>query len=979
MSLFLLLWLPFLGSAVAALLPTSARNLESLWAAAVALAVAVPLALLYPQVAAGGVLIERLPWLTGLGVDLLVRLDGFAWMFAMLVSGMGLLVTVYARYYLSPEDPAARFYSLLLGFMGAMLGVVVSGNVVQLVVFWELTSVFSFLLIGYWYHRKDARRGARMAFTVTASGGLALLAGVLMLGHIAGSLELQTVLAAGDRVRAHPLYPAALALVLLGALTKSAQVPFHFWLPHAMAAPTPVSAYLHSATMVKAGVFLLARLWPVLAGTDAWFWTVGGAGLATLLLGAYVAMFQNDLKGLLAYSTISHLGLITLLLGLNSPVAAVAAVFHMMNHATFKASLFMSVGIIDHETGTRDMRRLDGLFRHMPTTGTLAIVACAAMAGVPLLNGFLSKEMFFAETVFVSAHPVMEIVLPLAATLAGVFAVVYSLRFGHDVFFGPPPRHLPRQPHEPTRWMRVPVELLVLACVVVGTLPAWSIGPMLATAARPVVGGTLPDYSLALWHGLNLPLLMSLVALAAGVMVYARYAQALRHRLTRRAPLLHLDGKQLFERALTDVTAAAWRGRRLAGTRRLQPQLMWMIVIAAAAALGSALIVPLEWGQRPRVPATPEFALLWALGCACAVGAAFQAKYHRLVALALLGVVGLALCISFAWFSAPDLALTQLAVEVVTLVLFLLGLRWLPQRVARDEAHHLLRSARRRRRRDLALALLVGTGLATLSYALLTRSAPLSIAPGFLVRALPEGGGANVVNVMLVDFRAFDTLGEITVLAIVGLTVFALLRRFRPPREVSSRTAQQRAARQGGHVDLAHRATPGEAAQHYLEVPAVLVRLLLPVALVFAAHLFLRGHNQPGGGFVAGLVVAIAVIAQYMVGGTRWVEDRLQLRPPRWIATGLLLALATGLGALLLGYPFLTTHTAHITLPLLGELHLPSATFFDLGVFAVVVGSTLLLLTAIAHQSLRVRRRPEDSPGAPRPPEAPDVPDAGER
>ncbi|HRH88575.1 MAG TPA: proton-conducting transporter membrane subunit, partial [Rubrivivax sp.] len=352
MSLFLLLVLPFGGCVVAALLPTNARNLESSWAALVALAVAVPLGLLYPEVRDGGVLAERIAWIPALGVDLVVRLDGFAWMFAMLVSGMGLLVIVYARYYLSAEDPAARFYSLLLGFMGAMLGVVISGNLVQLVVFWELTSVFSFLLIGYWTHRKDARRGARMAFTVTASGGLALLAGVLLLGHIAGSYELDTVLGAGDAVRAHALYPLCLGLILLGALSKSAQFPFHFWLPHAMAAPTPVSAYLHSATMVKAGVFLLARLWPVLSGTDAWFWIVGGAGLSTLLLGAYAAMFQNDLKGLLAYSTISHLGLITLLLGLNSPLAAVAAVFHMMNHATFKASLFMSVGIIDHETGT---------------------------------------------------------------------------------------------------------------------------------------------------------------------------------------------------------------------------------------------------------------------------------------------------------------------------------------------------------------------------------------------------------------------------------------------------------------------------------------------------------------------------------------------------------------------------------------------------------------------------------------------------
>ena len=287
-------------------------------------------------------------------------------MFAVLVTVIGALVSLYARYYMSPEDPVARFYAFFLAFMGAMLGVVLSGNLVQLVVFWELTSLVSFLLIGYWHHRVDARRGARMALTVTGAGGLALLGGVVVLGHIVGSYDLDAVLASGDVVRAHPLYPVALVLVLLGAFTKSAQFPFHFWLPRAMAAPTPVSAYLHSATMVKAGVFLLARLWPVLSGTELWFWLVSGAGVATLLLGAYIAMFQNDLKRVLAYSTISHLGLITLLFGLNSPLAAVAGVFHIMNHATFKASLFMAAGIVDHETGTRDIRRLNGLMRAMP-------------------------------------------------------------------------------------------------------------------------------------------------------------------------------------------------------------------------------------------------------------------------------------------------------------------------------------------------------------------------------------------------------------------------------------------------------------------------------------------------------------------------------------------------------------------------------------------------------------------------------------
>jgi multicomponent K+:H+ antiporter subunit A len=628
----------------------------------------------------------------------------------------------------------------------------------------------------------------------------------------------------------------------------------------------------------------------------------------------------------------------------------------MMNHATFKASLFMSVGIIDHETGTRDMRRLGGLSRSMPITATLAIVACAAMAGVPLLNGFLSKEMFFAETVFVSATPAVEFGLPALATLAGVFAVVYSLRFAHDVFFGAP-GDCPRPPHEPVHWMRVPVELLVLACVLVGTLPAWTVGALLATAAQPVVGGVLPEYSLAVWHGFNAPLIMSLIATAGGALLYLRFASNFKQRTQRSAPGLRgLDGKRVFEGLLALATDLSRRLARALGTRRLQPQLLCLVLIAGLAGLASALIVPLSWGDRARVPATPAFALLWFIGAVCAIGAAWQARFHRLAALTMLGAVGLVLCISFAWFSAPDLALTQLAVEVVTLVLFLLGLRWMPKR-AEPEHPQIAPRARWRRRRDLGVALLIGAGLAALSFALQTRQAPLSISPYFLEYALPVGGGSNVVNVMLVDVRAFDTLGEISVLGIVGITVYALLRRFRPPRETLQVPEQQRLAPDVAGRDLVDRTFDTDRLQEYLEVPAVLVRLLLPVAALFAFHLFMRGHNLPGGGFVAGLVMAIAFIAQYMVGGTRWVEARMRLKPPRWIGFGLLAALLTGLGSLAFGYPFLTTHTAHVHWPLIGEVHLPTAALFDLGVFAVVVGSTLLMLTAIAHQSLRAQRR----------------------
>ncbi|MBP7640404.1 MAG: monovalent cation/H+ antiporter subunit A, partial [Thauera sp.] len=353
MLLASLVLLPFLGSVLAALMPQDARNRESWLAIGVAVGGLAIAAALFPQVAAGEVVRAEFAWLPAKGLDFVLRVDGLAWVFTVLVLAIGLLVVLYARYYMSPEDPVPRFFAFLLAFMGSMLGVVLSGNLVQLVVFWELTSLTSFLLIGYWHHRADARRGARMAFTVTATGGLCLMAGVLVLGHIVGSYDLDVVLAAGDLIRGHELYLPALVLIALGALTKSAQFPFHFWLPHAMAAPTPVSSYLHSATMVKAGVFLLVRLWPALAGTPEWTWIIGGAGVCTLLIGAFVAIFQHDLKGLLAYSTISHLGLITVLIGIGTPLAIVAAIFHILNHATFKASLFMAAGIIDHETGTR--------------------------------------------------------------------------------------------------------------------------------------------------------------------------------------------------------------------------------------------------------------------------------------------------------------------------------------------------------------------------------------------------------------------------------------------------------------------------------------------------------------------------------------------------------------------------------------------------------------------------------------------------
>jgi multicomponent K+:H+ antiporter subunit A len=959
MPLLAIVALPFIGSLVAIFLRQDARNGAAFLAGSVALCATVLTALQYRAVGYGGLLRVGIEWVPSLGLDFSLRMDGFTWLFTMLVTGIGFLVVLYARYYMSPEDPVPRFFAFLLAFMGAMLGIVLSGNLIQLVFFWELTSLFSFLLIGYWHHNASARDGARMALTVTATGGLCLFVGVLLIGHIVGSYDLDRVLASGDRIRGSSLYLPALILVLMGALTKSAQFPFHFWLPHAMAAPTPVSAYLHSATMVKAGVFLLTLLWPVLSGTEAWFYIVVSAGLCTLVLGAYAAIFQQDLKGLLAYSTISHLGLITLLLGLSSPLATVAAIFHTINHATFKASLFMAAGIIDHESGTRDIRRLSGLFRFMPITATLAMVAAAAMAGVPLLNGFLSKEMFFAEAAAFHVDSLLDHSLPYFAMLASAFSVAYSLRFIHGVFFGQPATDLPRTPHEPPFWMRFPVEFLVLACLLVGVLPAMTIKPFLATAVRAVLGPDTPYYSLAIWHGFNEPLLMSVIALIGGVLLYWALQGYLKKGIDGPPLVRHLKGQRIFERVLVTLSWKWARSlERLFGTQRLQPQLRLLVGFAVLAPLWPLYRQGLEAGFRPATGFDPAFLLLWIVGSLCAIGAAYQAKYHRLAAMVLLGGAGLVTCITFVWFSAPDLAITQLLVEIVTTVLILLGLRWLPKRIeTAGEGHTMGVRARLRRTRDLMLAVAAGTGMTLVVYAMLMRPLPDTISRYFVENAYAEGGGRNVVNVILVDFRGFDTFGEIVVLAVVAITVFSLLRRFRPAPESVAAPEQQRV--QDAYDEARRDRTVGDTLTDYLTIPAVIMQWLFPVIITVAIYLFLRGHDLPGGGFAAGVTMSIALILQYMAGGTRWTEARLRIRPISWIGLGLLCAALTGVGAWLFGYPFLTSHFRYLYLPGIGKVPAATALLFDLGVFAVVVGATVLILIALAHQSIR---RPKPAP-----------------
>ncbi len=880
-----------------------------------------------PAVFEGQVLLGFAEWVPAIGLNIGLRLDGLALLFAGLITGIGLLIVLYGAYYLHREDPAGKFYSLLMLFMAAMLGIALSDNLLLLVVFWELTSISSFLLVGYWGHKEEARQGARTALAVTGGGGLALLAGVIVLGQIAGTYELSQMLDKGALVQADSRYPLALGLILVGCFSKSAQLPFHFWLPEAMAAPTPVSAYLHSATMVKAGLFLMMRLYPVIGSGSALFETVvASVGLATMVFAAFVALFKHDLKGLLAYSTISHLGFITFLIGLGSPMSAVVAVFHILNHASFKAALFMTAGIVDHECGTRDMRQLGGLMKAMPWVGSLALLAAAAMAGLPPFNGFLSKELMLDQALQADFWGPLSWAIPLLATLGGLCSVAYSLRLVHDVFFNGPARDLPNpHPHEPPLGMKAPVALLVAICVAVGLAPMWIAGPLVSLAASSMLGAPAPTFEFALWHGFNLPLLMSAVAVAGGALLYFW----LRHggRLHRYLPG-PLSAKALFHAVIDGLIGLAGRGTALLENGSLQRYAAWMVALAVGLSAWALLGQGLATGDRELLAAPPLAVGVWLL--LIVLGAALLVmQRQRFVAVVLVGGVGLICSLAFLALSAPDLALTQLSVDVVSTALLLMGLALLPQLSP-------VESSRLRRGRDALLAIAGGGGIGWLAWLMLTRNHD-SISWYFLEQSLPGGGGSNAVNVILVDFRGYDTFGEITVLGIAALGVLALLDGFR--------VAKPKADAEG---------RPWSYARDPLML-RVVARLVLPLALLLSAYIFWRGHNLPGGGFVAGLVTAVALLLQYMAQGQQRAESLLRAgggrRFVRWIGAGLGIAWLTGVGAFVFGRPFLSSAHGHPTVPLLGELPLATAALFDLGVYITVVGSTLLMLSVLGAAS----------------------------
>jgi len=924
MSLALIAALPFLGALLPGLMIRAGRSACALAAGSVTALALLLLGLNAPAVLRGELVQTRIDWVPGLGLNANFMLDGLGLLFAGLILGIGLLIILYARFYLSKSDPMGQFYTYLMLFQGAMVGIVLSDNILLLLIFWELTSLSSFLLIGYWKHLPEGRQGARMALAVTGAGGLAMIAGMLILGSIAGSYDLSVILQHKDAIQASDWYLPALILILAGCFTKSAQFPFHFWLPHAMAAPTPVSAYLHSATMVKAGLFLMARMWPVLSGTEAWFYIVATTGLVTMLLGAKVALFKNDLKAVLAYSTVSHLGLITMLLGFGTKAAATVAVFHIINHATFKAALFMAAGIVDHEAHTRDLRRLGGLRHLMPVTFALTAIAALSMAGIPPLNGFLSKEMMLeqaAATVWFASPWAMGAL----ATIGALFSVAYSFRLLAHGFLGPVRSDYPHTPHDPGFGLWAAPALLVVLVVLIGLVPVTVAGWLVNVAASAVTGEAVVA-KITLWHGTEAAALwMSLAAVGGGVVLVGLYPRL--SAVWEAVP--RPDAKRMFDALLGGLVRAS----QIVSGALHDGAFTRYVVIAVLAILAAGLYAFMGGqhlpGTRMPTPLAGAPMVGW-LAMMLASLAVMLLHRNRLVSLILAGIVGFVISLGFAYFSAPDLALTQISVEVVTVVLMLLALNFLPKTTP-------VESSPVRRLRDLAVAGLAGLGVAALSYALMLREAAFPpISEFHLAQSKPGAGGTNAVNTIIVDFRGYDTYGEIIVLGIASLVIYSLAELILRPGPARDRL-------------LAMRDTDPPAGDRHPMMMAVATRAILPMAMMVGIYIYLRGHNLPGGGFVAGLIFAIALVMQYLASGFGWAERRLRFDYHALIGAGVLVASATGLGAWFNGMPFLTSAYGYVNLWPLEEFELATAALFDLGVFLCVLGAVMLTLGSLSR------------------------------
>ena len=709
-------------------------------------------------IAGGDALRVYYPWVASLGINLSFYLDGLSLLFGLLITGIGALVLVYTGGYLKDHPHLGRFYGFLLMFMASMLGVVLADNTICLFLFWELTSVSSFLLIGFEHEKETSRAAALQALLVTSLGGLALLGGFLLLDQAGGSRELSLLLSRGDAIRSHSLYVPIVLLVVVGAFTKSAQFPFHFWLPAAMEAPTPVSAYLHSATMVKAGVYLLARMTPALADTSLWTGALTGFGAVTMLFAAVLAFRQSDLKLILAYSTISALGIMVMLLGVGTPLALQAMIVFLFGHALYKGALFMLAGAIDHETGTRDVNRLSGLRSAMPASAAAALLAAMSMAAVPMLFGFYGKELFYEA---LATEPTQ--VLLIASVITSMIFVAVAILAGIKPFIGEKVS-TPKHAHEaPITLLFGPV-ILAGTSLILGVLPSVIDTSVLLPPIRAVLRKPI-SLELALWHGINPIFLLSMATLASGAALFA-FRDRLLSLSRPLASLRDWGPKHGYSLALAGLNATAKAQTRLLQSGYLRYYLL--IVIATATVLsGYKLLQHIESDTLGRPMDFSFYEAALAMLILLAAFMATQAR-SRLAAIAALGVVGFSVALVFVLFSAPDLAMTQFSIETLTVIVFVLALYHLPRFGNLSSAWT--------RARDASVALTAGALITLMVLTATGVQLHPKISTYFTENSVSLAHGHNIVNVILVDFRGLDTLGEITVLAIAAVGVYGLLK-----------------------------------------------------------------------------------------------------------------------------------------------------------------------------------------------------------
>lgn len=891
-----------------------------------------------------------IPWVPELAMDIALRFDALAAIMSVLVLGIGSLVLFYCASYFRHRDGHTEprlpsFAAELVAFSGAMFGLVISDNLLVLYIFWELTTVLSFLLVGHYAERLASRRAAVQALLVTTAGGLAMLVGVIVLGHVGGSFLLSDLIANPPTGLAASV---GLVLVLIGALSKSAIVPLHFWLPGAMAAPTPVSAYLHAAAMVKAGIYLLARMSPGFAEAAPWRPVVLVLGITTMILAGWRALREYDLKLILAFGTVSQLGFLVVLTGTGDPDILLAGLVMLCAHALFKAALFMVVGIIDHTVGTRDIRKLAWLGNRQPLLLLIAGIAAASMAGVPLTLGFVGKELAFATVlhsrVLGSAAPWV-----LAGIVIGsMFTITYSMRFMWGAFARkglPEPSARVRGMHTPTPAFLTAPALLAVTSVAVGILPGWLNGA-LGSYADPV------DAHIAIWEGFGVPLLLTAMAFAVGILAFFSRGRLRRARLAVN-PLGNADrgydavlrGADVLSQRLTALTQ---RGS---------------IPFTQATILVTLVTLPtivLAVGDRDpahlKLWDSPLQGVVGLLILAAAIGATVMR--NRLAAVLLVGITGYGAGTIFALHGAPDLALTQFLVETLTLVIFVLVLRALP-------AESDIQQANRFRLPRAVLAIAVGCTVTALGVYAMAARRDRPIADLLPQAAYQRGHGANTVNVLLVDIRAWDTLGEISVLLVAATGVASLMfrhRRFGRAPRVGDAAGQPDVVVASG---IWLRGSELRDPKHRSLVLEVATRLIFPLVMVLSFYFFFAGHNVPGGGFAGGLTAGLALVLRYLAGGRYELGETLPFDAGNILGLGLAFSGGTALSSMLLGAPVLSSATIQFDMLGFGHVKIVTAIFFDLGVYLVVVGLVLDVLRSLgARLDVELEESPRTRAGA---------------